>query len=140
MLTEYMNDHAHELHRELREISQSRRRYDRVGDGRRSWVRDVVRGFALPAIKATPGSGGQLPEVVIRPAAPDDGPMLARLAEASERRFPSGLVLVAEVESQLVAALPVEASYVLTDLRRPTADVVQLLQLRCDQLSAAKVA
>lgn len=103
-------------------------------------MRGFVRTFALPPAKATPGVGGRLPDVVIRPAEAGDGKTLARLAEVSERRLPSGLVLVAEVEDSVVAALPIDGRYVLTDLRRPTRDVVQLLELRSDQLSAAKVA
>lgn len=140
MLNEAANDHLIELDRERRTISQSRPRYDRAESGSRMRLRGIVRGLALPAARATPGAGGGLPDVVIRPAVHADGPMLVRLADASERRLPSGLVLVAEVETQLVAALPVDGSHVLTDLRRPTSDVVQLLELRSDQLSAAKVA
>jgi hypothetical protein len=76
--------------------------------------------------------------VVIRPAAATDTRALVRLAEASERRLPSGLVLVAEVESRVVAALPMDDSYVLSDLLRPTSDVVQLLELRSEQLRAGR--
>lgn len=75
---------------------------------------------------------------MIRPSQATDGRALARLAEASERRLPSGLVLVAEVESAVVAALPVDEGHPLTDLRRPTRDVVQLLELRSEQLRAAR--
>ena len=77
--------------------------------------------------------------MVIRPAAADDTRALIRLAEASERRLPSGLVLVAEVETRVVAALPMEDRYVLSDLLRPTSDVVQLLELRSEQLRAARI-
>lgn len=134
MLTEYLNEHA----RELRELEHSRPRYDRVERRRRSRIRDVLRGLALAPAKATPGRAGSLPDVVIRPAAAKDGQVLARLAEASERRMPSGLVLVAEVETQVVAALPVEDGHVLSDLFRPTGDLVQLLELRSEQLRAAR--
>jgi hypothetical protein len=77
--------------------------------------------------------------VVIRPATGADAPAVERLAEASERRAPSGLVLVAEVDDHVVAALPLEERYVLTDLWRPTGDVVQLLELRSEQLRAAQL-
>ena len=133
MLTEYLNEHA----RELRELEHSRPRYDRVERRRRSRFRDVLRGLVLAPAKATPGRAGSVPDVVIRPAAAKDGQALARLAEASERRMPSGLVLVAEVETQVVAALPIEDGHVLSDLFRPTGDVVQLLELRSEQLRAA---
>jgi hypothetical protein len=134
MLTEFLNDHA----RELRELEHSRPRYDRVERRRRSRFRDVLRSLALAPEKASPGSKGTLPGVVIRPAAAKDGRVLARLAEASERRMPSGLVLVAEVDTQVVAALPMEDGHVLSDLFRPTGDVVQLLELRSEQLRAAR--
>ena len=135
MLNEYVNDHA----RELRELEHSRPRYDRSEGRRRSRVRNVLRGFALAPEKATPSGTGTLPDVVIRPAAARDGRAIARLAEASERRMPSGLVLVAEVETEVVAAMPVNDRYVLTDIFRPTGDVVQLLQLRSEQLRAARL-
>jgi len=43
-----------------------------------------------------------------------------------------------KVDSTLVAALPLKEDYVLADLWRPTGDVVQLLELRSDQLRAAR--
>ena len=135
MLTEFLNEHA----RELRELEHSRPRYDRVERRRRSRFREVLRGWALAPVKGTPGRTGSLPDIVIRPAVAKDGRVLARLAEASERRMPSGLVLVAEVETQVVAALPMEDGYVLSDLFRPTGDVVQLLELRSEQLRAARL-
>lgn len=138
MLTEYVHDHARAVDRELRELTQSRPRYDRSEPRGRSRVREMLRTLALTPAKATPGSGGGLPGVVIRPAAGTDSRALARLAEASERRLPSGLVLVAEVEAAVVAALPVDDRYVLADLLRPTGDVVQLLELRSEQLRAAR--
>jgi hypothetical protein len=64
---------------------------------------------------------------------------IARLAEASERRLPSGLVLVTEADSDIVAALPATDAYVLTDLLRPTGDVVQLLELRSEQLRVSRL-
>jgi hypothetical protein len=134
MLTELLNDHV----RELRELEHSRPRYDRVEGRRRSRVRDALRSLALAPAKATPGRAGSLPDIVIRPAVAKDGRVLARLAEASERRMPSGLVLVAEVETQVVAAIPMEDGHVLSDLFRPTGDVVQLLELRSEQLRAAR--
>ena len=135
MLTEYLNDHA----RELCELEHSRPRYDRPDGRRRSRLREALRGLALSPVKATPGRDGELPDVVIRPAASTDAKAIARLAEASERRMPAGPVIVAEVEHQVVAALPLEDRHVLSDLMRPTGDVVQLLELRSEQLRAARL-
>ena len=138
MLNEFMNRQELGIDRELREIAQSRPRYDRASVHGRSWFRMLVRSLALTPAKATPTTGGGLPEVVIRSAGATDANAVARLAEASERRFPSGVVLVAEVDAEVVAALPVDGQ-VLTDLWRPTGDVVQLLELRSEQLRAAKL-
>jgi len=134
MLTGYNADYT----RELRELEHSRPRYDRTERRTRSRTRELLRSLALAPAKATPGSRCELPDVLIRPAAAPDSRALVRLAEASERRMPSGLVLVAEVETRVVAALPVEDRYVLADLLRPTSDVVQLLELRSEQLMAAR--
>ena len=136
MLTGY---NGAEYLRELRELERSRPRYDRAERRGRSRTRELMRNLALAPAKATPGSRGEVPDMVIRPAAADDTRALIRLAEASERRLPSGLVLVAEVETRVVAALPMEDRYVLSDLLRPTSDVVQLLELRSEQLRAARI-
>jgi hypothetical protein len=138
MLNEYVNQQQLGIDRELREIAQSRPRYDRASAHGRRRFRALVRSLALAPAKATPTTEGGLPKVVIRPARATDAHALTQLAEASERRFPSGLVLVAEVDAEVVAALPVDG-HVLTDLWRPTGDVVQLLELRSEQLRAAKL-
>lgn len=135
MLAEYVLDHE----RELRALEQSRPRYDRQEVRAHSRLRDALRRLALHPASAAPGKSGGLPDVLIRPAGVADGRQLARLAAVSERRLPSGLVLVAEVESEVVAALPLQERYVLADIRRPTGDVVQLLELRAEQLRAARL-
>ena len=137
MLSEYAHEQTQSIDRELRELAQSRPRYERPVSDRRSRLREVLRGLTFTPAKATPGEGGRLTEVVIRPATRADASAVERLAETSERRMPSGMVLLAEVDDVVVAALPVEERYVLTDLWRPTGDVVQLLELRSEQLRAA---
>ena len=134
MLTGYNSDYT----RELRELEHSRPRYDRVESRSRSRAREFLRSLALAPARATPGSRGEVADVVIRRAGATDTGALVRLAEASERRLPSGLVLVAEVETRVVAALPMDDRYVLSDLLRPTSDVVQLLELRSEQLRAGR--
>jgi hypothetical protein len=138
MLTEYVHEQTQAIDRERLQLAQSRPRYDRSTGRNRSRLRDFLRGLAFAPAKASPGRGGGLPDVVIRPAAAMDARAVARLAEANERRVPSGLVLVAEVDAEVVAALPVDDSHVLADLWRPTGDVVQLLELRSGQLRAAR--
>ena len=133
MLTGYNSDYT----RELRELEHSRPRYDRVESRSRSRAREFLRSLALAPARATPGSRGEVADVVIRRAGATDTGALVRLAEA-KRRLPSGLVLVAEVETRVVAALPMDDRYVLSDLLRPTSDVVQLLELRSEQLRAGR--
>jgi len=135
MLTAYLHQQTRAVDDELRDLAHSRPRYDRPR-GRPRKIRELLRSVALSPAKAS-ARHGAVPDVVIRPAAVADTSAVARLAEASERRLPSGLVLVAEVEAEVVAALAVEDRMVLTDLRHPTGDVVQLLELRTEQLRAA---
>ena len=80
---------------------------------------------------------GTRADVTIRRASTRDAAQLADLAAMSERRVPTGVVLVAEIEHALVAALPLDGGPVLSDISRPTADVVQLLELRSNQLRDA---
>lgn len=137
MLEHQMHLHAESLRRELREIALQRPRYDRPDYGRPGRLRAFLRTRAHPPARAAFKPGKPIPNVTIRPARAADLHNLARLAEISERRVPSGLVLVAEVESSIVAARAVQGGPVLSDLRRPTGDVVQLLELRSEQIRAA---
>ena len=132
MLTEYVHEQTRAVDEELRRLTQSHPGYDRPQDSP-SWLRSLVRRFALAPMRAARPDGA-VPEVVIRPAAATDAAAVARLAEVSERRVPSGLVLLAEVETELVAAVGVDERTVLTDLWHPTGDIVQLLELRREQL------
>jgi hypothetical protein len=70
------------------------------------------------------------PSVLIRAARGSDGPALARLAALDSASLPSGDLLVAEADGELVAARSVETGAVLADPFHPTADVVALLTLR----------
>ena len=135
MLDPHLQLHTEGLKRELREIELLRPRLDRPDYGRDGKLRRRLRTLAIRPARVIPGKGS-LPGVTIRPARAADALELVRLAELSERRVPSGLVLVAEVESSIVAALPVDGGALLSDLRRPTGDVRQLLELRSEQLRA----
>lgn len=140
MLPDIAHTETEQLNRELREIELSRPRLERPDPRRRSRMLERFRARIVSPAKATRSSDGIVQQVKIRPAAAADARDLARLAEMSERRVPSGLVLVAEVESRIVAAMPVEGGHLLTDLWRPTGDVVQLLELRKQQLRVADAA
>lgn len=135
----YLQFELEALHRELREIALSRARPDRPDPrarGRvRSWLGDA---FGEKPARAQPTGDGALAEVTIRPAAAADARALRILSELSERRLPTGLVLVGEVEECLVAAVPVDGGPPLTDIRRSTVDVTQMLELRARQVRAAE--
>ena len=120
---------ADEMQRILREMSMRPKldREDRDAHGRlRRSLATLMGRYAAPT--RTPDT-----EVTIRRARPQDALSVARLAAMSDRRPPRGPVLVAEIDSEIVAALPLGGEPVVTDVRRPTSDVVQLLELRSDQ-------
>jgi hypothetical protein len=125
------------MNHELRGLGISQPRLDRPDAMRAGRLRRRLRGLVVPPARVFASRGRDLPEVTIRPAVVSDGAQLTRLAEVSERRLPSGLVLVAEVDDIIVAAMPVDGGPVLADVLRPTLDVVQLLELRADQLRAS---
>lgn len=72
--------------------------------------------------------------VTVRRSMASDVPALERLAELDSRGYHDGPALVAEVNGQLVAALPLDGRPAFSDPFRPTADLVALLELRLDQL------
>jgi hypothetical protein len=80
------------------------------------------------ARKASARSLGE--RLVLRRAAVEDAPALARLARLDSAPRPAGDMLVAELDEQIVAAVPVAGGPAIADPFRPTADVVELLQAR----------
>lgn len=76
-------------------------------------------------------------EIVIRHAGPADEPALRRLAQLADRRVPDGPLLVAESDGALIAAAPVGGGPAISDPFRVSLDVVELLELRSQQLRVA---
>src|SRR5688500_5129672 len=72
--------------------------------------------------------------VWVRLARRDDAAALKDLAELESQPLPAGPALVAEVDGQVLAALPLRNGRALADPFRRTADLVALLQLRAAQL------
>ena len=73
-------------------------------------------------------------ELELREATDDDAAQLFRLARLDSRgRPPSGRLIVAEDDGQLVAALSLDDGDTIADPFRPTAAVVALLRLRANQ-------
>jgi hypothetical protein len=64
----------------------------------------------------------------------DDSAALERLAQLAESPLPTGRALVAEVDGELWAALPLSTGKMLVDPFRPSSEVQQLLALRAAQL------
>lgn len=72
--------------------------------------------------------------VTVRRAGPGDGTALLRLAELDGRRLPPGPAIVAEVAGELVAARSLAAAISIADPFRPSAHLVELLELRSAHL------
>jgi hypothetical protein len=73
--------------------------------------------------------------LLIRMASPADEAALARLAQVDGHRELDGpQLLVAEVDGELIAALPLDGGKAMADPFRPTAAVVEMLELRAGQL------
>jgi hypothetical protein len=77
--------------------------------------------------------------VAIRPAHDADVALLHDLAELDSAAPLTGLVLVADVDGALWAALSLDDGRVVADPFRPTAGAVELLRVRLAQLRAAEV-
>jgi hypothetical protein len=77
-------------------------------------------------------------DITIRSARDADAHALYRLAVLDSARVPAGDLLVAEVSGEIVAAASDHG--VIADPFRPTADVVQLLQLRSRAVHAPRTA
>jgi hypothetical protein len=82
-------------------------------------------------------SSNKTPQIVIRPARTDDGYALSRLAVLDSSSAPTGRVLLAEVDGELVAALPIDGGRTIADPFRATAALVALLELRAAQIAKA---
>jgi hypothetical protein len=67
----------------------------------------------------------------------DEDAAIARLAQLSERPVPAGPSLVAEVDGQIRAALPLTTGPMLVDPFHPSTEVRELLSLRAAQLAEA---
>jgi hypothetical protein len=72
--------------------------------------------------------------VLIRPAAANDEPEIARLSALDERELPAGERLIAELGGKIVAALDVRSGRAVADPFVPTSGIVELLGLRAAQV------
>ena len=88
--------------------------------------------------RSTPSRPSGYDSVAVRLARPDDAPAIRRLAALDDKRVPSGRILVAEADSEVIAALPVAGGSAVADPFRWTSDVVALLEMRAKQLATAE--
>jgi len=75
--------------------------------------------------------------LTVRRAGAQDGAQLLRLAALDSADVPSGDVLVAESAGQLYAALSLADGQAVADPFEHTAQMVELLRLRADQIGQA---
>lgn len=93
-------------------------------------ARDLT-GSSLPGSTRHAEPAGQ---VTIRFAAAADAPAIERLAALDSARVPEGDVVLAEVDGEVVALVPLTAGPAVADPFRHTAEIVRLLELRASQL------
>jgi hypothetical protein len=84
-------------------------------------------------------TGGKPGEtIVVRPCQPGDWPGLWQLAALDSRPVPQGEIIVAIVGDEIVAALSVDVpTQAISDPFRPTAQLLELLELRARQMQRA---
>lgn len=80
-----------------------------------------------------PTGGFELP-ITIRPARPADATALRRLADSDSATVPAAPLLIAEVNGQLRAAVPLDGGAAIAHPLHHTAWMVQLLHARAAQL------
>ena len=77
--------------------------------------------------------------VVVRLARPEDEPAIRRVAALDDKSVPAGRLLVAEADSELIAALPIAGGPAIADPFRWTSEVVALMEMRAAQLVDAEL-
>jgi hypothetical protein len=75
--------------------------------------------------------------LTVRPLEQSDSDAIRVLAALDGRHVPDGPALVAEVNDEVLAALPLGGGKVLADPFKPTAHLVAMLELRARQLRGA---
>lgn len=73
-------------------------------------------------------------KVTVRMAGDSDAPTLARLAALDSAPPPLGPTLVAEIDGEAVAALPIAGGPPVADPFRRTSAAIELLELRAAQI------
>ena len=74
--------------------------------------------------------------ITVRHSVASDLSELARLAALDSTSPPRGPALIAEADSRMLAALPLGSGRPIADPFEPTAEIVELLRMRAEQLQA----
>jgi hypothetical protein len=107
---------------------------EQLQDERRREMReaaDLHRRATAPASARSDGG-----EIVIRRSVPGDGAAMSALAALDGREWRTGPALLAEVDGSLRAAVPLDGADPFADPFRSSAEIVELLELRAQQLGA----
>jgi hypothetical protein len=76
--------------------------------------------------------------ITVRYSVASDLSELARLAALDSASPPRGPALIAEADSRMLAALPLGAGRPIADPFEPTAEILELLRLRAEQVQAGQ--
>jgi hypothetical protein len=76
--------------------------------------------------------------LTVRYSVASDLSELARLAALDSASPPRGPALIAEADSRMLAALPLGSGRPIADPFEPTAEIVELLRLRAEQVQAGE--
>jgi hypothetical protein len=74
--------------------------------------------------------------ITVRFSVASDLSELARLAALDSASPPRGPALIAEADSRMLAALPLGSGRPIADPFEPTAEILELLRLRAEQVQA----
>jgi len=101
-------------------------------------VEELRRAGAVARLRSATPRAFREAEVVIRLARPQDALAVEALAVLDEVESPQSRVLVAEVDGQIRAALPLDTKHAFADPFRRTADLVALLEARAQQMESER--
>jgi hypothetical protein len=104
----------------------------------RQHIHDLQREAQAARVPKEPGEAGREARLTVRPLTARDFEQVTLLAELDSHPVPSGPALVAELDGELVAALPLDGGEAIADPFRRSAEVVALLQLRARQIRATE--
>jgi hypothetical protein len=76
--------------------------------------------------------------ITVRYSVASDLSELARLAALDSGTPPRGPALIAEADSRMLAALPLGSGRPIADPFEPTAEILELLRLRAEQVQAGE--